>query len=218
MNRPWLEHYDAGVPASLEYPAGTLVDVLRATAAERPAHPALLFKGTTVSYGDLDRLSTAFAASLAEDGVRKGDRVGLLLPNCPQFLIAQFGIWKAGGVVVALNPIYTERELEPPLRNTGTEIVVTLTRFYPRLKAVQPRTHVRRVIATSIKEHLPAFMALLFTLFREKKEGHRIALAPGDAWFRHRIVGGTRQAAPDVSVSASAPAVILSSGGTTGTP
>ena len=89
MNRPWLDHYDDGVPASLTYPAGTLVDVLRATAAERPAHPALHFKGSTVSYGDLDRLRTAFAASLAADGVRKGDRVGLLLPNCPQFLIAQ---------------------------------------------------------------------------------------------------------------------------------
>jgi len=218
MNRPWLEHYDEGVPPSLDYPAGTLVDVLRATAAERPAHPALLFKGTTVSYGDLDRLSTAFAASLAADGVRKGDRVGLLLPNCPQFLIAQFGIWKAGGIVVALNPIYTERELEPPLRDTGTEIVVTLTRFYTRVKAVQPRTRVRRVIATSIKEHLPAVTALLFTLFREKKEGHRITLGPGDAWFRDRLAAGAREPAPDVTLSASDPAVILSSGGTTGTP
>ena len=119
MNRPWIAHYDESVPPSLAYPPGTLVDVLRATAAERPAHPALLFKGTTLSYKDLDRLSTAFAASLAADGVGKGDRVGLLLPNCPQFLIAQFGIWKAGGIVVALNPIYTERELELPLRRYG---------------------------------------------------------------------------------------------------
>jgi long-chain acyl-CoA synthetase len=119
LNRPWIEHYDEGVPPSLAYPPGTLVDVLRATAAERPAHPALLFKGTTLTYRNLDRLSTAFAAALAADGVRKGDRVGLLLPNCPQFLIAQFGIWKAGGIVVALNPIYTERELELPLKETG---------------------------------------------------------------------------------------------------
>ena len=86
MNRPWLEQYDEGVPPSLEYPHGTLVDVLRATATERPAHPAVLFKGTTLSYGNLDRLSTAFAATLAAEGVRKGDRVALLLPNCPQFL------------------------------------------------------------------------------------------------------------------------------------
>ena len=122
MNRPWLERYDEGVPPSLEYLSGTLVDVLRATAAERPTHPAVLFKGSTLSYSSLDRLSTAFAATLAAEGVRKGDRVGLLLPNCPQFLIAQFGIWKAGRIVVAVNPIYTERELELPLRETGTEV------------------------------------------------------------------------------------------------
>ena len=218
MNRPWLERYDEGVPPSLEYPPGTLVDVLRATAAERPTHPAVLFKGSTLSYSSLDRLSSAFAATLAAEGVRKGDRVGLLLPNCPQFLIAQFGIWKAGGIVVAVNPIYSERELELPLRETGTEVVVALTRLYSRAKAVQPHTRVRRVIATSIKEYLPPIVALLFTLFRERKEGHRITLAPGDAWFSHQLAAGAGKPAPDVKVSADDPAVILASGGTTGTP
>jgi long-chain acyl-CoA synthetase len=218
LNRPWIEHYDEGVPPSLAYPPGTLVDVLRATAAERPTHPALLFKGTTLSYRNLDRLSTAFAAALAADGVRKGDRVGLLLPNCPQFLIAQFGIWKAGGIVVALNPIYTEAELELPLKETGAEVIVTLTRFYARVKAVQPRTRLRRVIATSIKEHLPRIVALLFTLFREKKEGHRITLAQGDVWFTGLLTAGATGSAPTVTLSAEDPAVILASGGTTGTP
>jgi long-chain acyl-CoA synthetase len=218
INRPWLERYDEGVPPSLEYPSGTLVDVLRATAAERPAHPAVLFKGTTLSYATLDRLSTAFAATLAAEGVRKGARVALLLPNCPQFLIAQFGIWKAGGVVVAINPIYTEPELELPLRETGAEVLVALTRLYSRAKAVQPRTRVRRIIATNIKEYLPPIVALLFTLFREKKEGHRLTLAPGDAWFSHQLAAGAGKPAPDVTVSAEDPAVILASGGTTGTP
>ena len=218
LNRPWIDHYDEGVPPSLAYPPGTLVDVLRATAAERPAHPALLFKGTTLSYRDLDRLSNSFAAALAADGLRKGDRVALLLPNCPQFVIAQFGIWKAGGIVVALNPIYTERELELPLKEAGAEVIVALTRFYARVKAVQPRTRLRRVIATSIKEHLPAVIALLFTLFREKKEGHRITLAPGDAWFTARLAAGAAGPVPDITVSADDPAVILPSGGTTGTP
>jgi long-chain acyl-CoA synthetase len=218
MNRPWLEQYDEGVPPSLEYPHGTLVDVLRATAAERPVHPAVLFKGTTLSYGNLDRLSTAFAATLAAEGVRKGDRVALLLPNCPQFLIAQFAIWKAGGVVVALNPIYTEPELERPLRETGAEVLVALTRLYARAKAVQPRTRVRRIIATNIKEYFPPIVALLFTLLREKREGHRITLAPGDAWFRRQLAAGAGKPAPDVTVSANDPAVILASGGTTGTP
>jgi long-chain acyl-CoA synthetase len=218
IERPWIAHYDDGVPPSLAYPPGTLVDVLRATGAERPGHPAVLFKGAALTYGDLDRLSTAFAAALAADGVRPGDRVGLLLPNCPQFIVAQFGIWKAGAIVVALNPTYTERELELPLRETGVEVLVALTRFYARVKAVQPRTPVRRVIATNIKEYLPRLTSLLFTVFRERKEGHRITLARGDAWFTGVIAAGTGQRAPTVTVSADDRAVILASGGTTGTP
>jgi long-chain acyl-CoA synthetase len=218
IKRPWIANYDADVAPSLTYPPGTLLDVLRATAAERPDHPALLFRGATVTYRALDRLSTAFAASLARDGVRKGDRVALLLPNCPQFVIAQFGVWKAGGIVVALNPMYTEPELERPLRDTAAKLVVALTRFYGRVKAAQPRTSVRRVVATNIKEYLPRLTALLFTLFRERKEGHRIRLDGGDAWFREMVSAGMAATPPVVDVAASDPAVILSSGGTTGTP
>lgn len=219
INRPWLAHYDEGIPASLHpYPEGTLIDVVRAATRERPRHPALLFKGATVTLEELERSSDAFAASLAADGVRKGDRVALLLPNCPQFVIAQLGIWKAGGVVVPLNPTYTEPELEGPLRESGAEVVVALTRFYTRVKALQPRTAVRRVIAANIKEYLPRWLSLLFTLFKEKKEGHRIRLAPGDWWFLETLSRGRSQPAPVVQLSGSDPAVILSSGGTTGTP
>ena len=105
--------------------------------------------------------------------------MALLLPNCPQFAIAQFALWKLGAVVVALNPIYTEHELVPPLVNTRARIVVALTKFYDRIKAAQPHTGVELVVATNIKEYLPPVMALLFTLFKEKKEGHRITLAAG---------------------------------------
>src|SRR5688572_7044924 len=117
--------------------------------------PALLFKGASLSYSALESQSNAFAAGLASLGVRPGDRVAVLLPNCPQFMIAQFGIWKAGAIVVALNPIYTERELELALASTGAMLVVALTPFYQRIKTIQARTSVRLVIATSIKEYLP---------------------------------------------------------------
>jgi long-chain acyl-CoA synthetase len=218
-SQPWLRHYDEGVPASLApYPDLTLVDLLRSTARERPHHPALLFKGASLSYGELDRLSDRFAAALAADGVVPGDRVALLMPNCPQFVIAELGIWKAGGVVVALNPTHTERELERPLLEADARIVVVLTRFYQRVKAVQRTTHVRRIIATNIKEYLPPLTALLFTLFRERKEGHRIRLAAGDQWFRSVLREGARHPAPAVRVTPDDPAVLLGSGGTTGTP
>jgi long-chain acyl-CoA synthetase len=219
ISRPWLEHYDEGIPASLHpYPEGTLLDVVAAAARERPDHPSLLFKGTTVTLGELERASDAFAAVLAADGVKKGDRVALVLPNSPQFVIAQLGAWKAGAVVVALNPMYTERELEQKLRDTGAEVVVVLTRFYDRVKAVQGHTAVRRVIAANIKEYLPWLLALLFTLFKEKKEGHRITLAEGDWWFPQVLARGRDLPVPTTRPSADDPAVILSSGGTTGTP
>src|SRR5687767_5829356 len=153
-----------------------------------------------MTYGELDGQSTAFAAALAELGVRKGDRVALVLPNCPQFFVAEFGVWKAGGVVVALNPTYTDRELERALIATGAETVVVLTPFYNRAKSVQSSTKVRRVVATSIKEYLPPALRVLFTLFKEKKEGHRITLSGGDFWFQDLLKGQRDAKRPAVSV------------------
>ncbi|HSR27879.1 MAG TPA: AMP-binding protein, partial [Actinomycetes bacterium] len=93
----WLEHYDQGIPETLApYPARTLLDDVADAAAERPGAPALLFKGRTVTHGELEAHSGAFAAALAGLGVARGDRVALLLPNCPQFLICELGAWKAG--------------------------------------------------------------------------------------------------------------------------
>ena len=194
------------------------MDYLDALARENSNATALLFKGGSVSYGQLDRESTAFAAALQVLGVRKGDRVGILLPNCPQFFVAEFGIWKAGAIVVAVNPTYSERELEQVFDATRTETVVTLTPFYQRLKTVQARAGVKRVIATSIKEYLPTALRLLFTLFKEAKEGHRITLADGDFWLQELLASHRNAQRPDVAVSPADRAVILSSGGTTGTP
>jgi long-chain acyl-CoA synthetase len=217
--KPWLAHYDSDVRPSLApYPDKTLVDYLDALARTKGSATGLLFKGRAVSYGQLDRASNAFAAALRDLGVRKGDRVAVLLPNCPQFLIAEFGTWKAGAIVVAVNPTYSEREIEQVLDSTRTETVVTLTPFYQRVKAVQGRTGVKRVIATSIKEYLPPLLRLLFTLFKERKEGHRLTLTGGDHWFQDLLASHRDAVRPDVTISPDDRAVILSSGGTTGTP
>ena len=219
MRRPWLSQYDDGVPATLApYPERTLVDYLADAARERPNDPALLFKGATVTYAQLDRLSDACAAAFASLGVARGDRVALLLPNCPQFLIAEFGAWKLGAIVSPLNPIYTEHELEPPLKEQGVETIVTLTRFYPRIKRVQARTPLRRVIATNIKEYFPAHLRLLFTLFRETRDGDRVRLAPGDHDFAHLLLVNRDRRIPRAAIAPSDPAILLMSGGTTGTP
>jgi len=216
MAAPWTRQYDPEVPPSLApYPAKTLVDYLRENATARPNAPAILFKGRSISNAELDRLSDRFAASLAEDGVEKGDRVALLLPNSPQFVIAEFGAWKAGATVLPLNPLYTGTELVEPLKTAEIDVVVTLTPFYGRLKQLQKETPVRRIIATSIKEYLPPLLRVLFTLFKEKKGGHRIALQPGDAWFQDRL---RRDAPAKAGPSPEDPAIMLMSGGTTGEP
>jgi long-chain acyl-CoA synthetase len=218
MAAPWTRHYDPEVPPSLApYPAKTLVDYVRESANERPDAPAIFFKGITLSNGDLDRLSDRFAASLVAAGLRKGDRVALILPNCPQFLIAEIGAWKAGATVLPLNPLYTGGELRQPLTSAGVEIVVTLTPFYARLKDIQRDTCVKRIIATSIKEYLPPLLRALFTVLKEKKGGHRIALEPGDLWFQD-CLKGAGSAGLQPSPSPDDPAIMLMSGGTTGLP
>jgi long-chain acyl-CoA synthetase len=216
---PWFSHYDEGVPRTLvPYPERTLLDYIADAARERPNHPALLFKGSNITYAELEKLSNAFAAALTGLDIKKGDRVALLLPNCPQFIIAELGAWKVGATVFPLNPIYTEHELEGPLLNCAPETIITLTLFYKRIKSIQSNTKLKRVIATNIKEFLPPVLRLLFTLVKEKKEGHRINLQPGDLWFSDLLKAKRPVSRLNVSISPDDPAVILLSGGTTGTP
>jgi long-chain acyl-CoA synthetase len=217
--KPWLAQYDSDVPQTLQpYPDRTLLDYLDDLARDHAHKPALLFKGATMTYGQLQAESNAFAAALVEIGVRPRDRVAVIVPNSPQFFVAEIGAWKAGAIVVPLNPIYSERELEVALDATRAETVVALTLFYKRVKAVQGRTHVKRIIASSIKEYLPPLLRVLFTIFKEKKEGHRVAINNGDFWMRDLLKRHRESVRPNVTVRPSDPAVILSSGGTTGTP
>jgi long-chain acyl-CoA synthetase len=214
---PWLAHYDNGVPATLApYPNRTLLDYVADVARTHPDRPALLFKGARITYGELEGLSDACAAALAELGVRRADRVALLLPNCPQFVIVELAVWKLAAIVAPLNPVYTDHELEAPLLEHGIETIVTLTRFYSRVKRIQPRTSIRRVMATHIKAFFPRGLRLLFTLLREKREGDRIELADGDCDLDAMIRRYRGRPAPQVDVTPSDPAILLMSGGTTG--
>jgi long-chain acyl-CoA synthetase len=216
MNKPWLAHYDEGVPATIgEYPNKTLVDFVAERARSSPDKAALIFKGKRLSYAEIDRASDAFARGLREIGVKEGDRVALVLPNAPQFVIAELAVWKLGAIIAPQNPIYTERELQESLGATTPETMIVLTPFYERVKRIQSNTSLKRVIATNIKEYLPGVLRVLFTLVKEKKEGHRIELREGDYWFQDLMKDGapvTSQATPDKG------AVVLMSGGTTGTP
>jgi len=217
--KPWLKHYEPGLPHTLRpYPEQTLLDVMSDTVRQRPDHTALIFKGARMSYARLEQLTNAFGAALVAQGVRKGDRVALLLPNSPQSIIAQLGVWKAGAIVCPLNSLYTPRELEAALNEIGAETVITLTRFYGKIKALQARTSVRRVIATNIKEYLPAHLRVLYTLAKEAKEGDRVSLQPGDLWWGDLLRQHADAPRPAVPLAIDDPAILLFSGGTTGIP
>ncbi len=215
----WLKNYDPGVPHSLEpYPEKTLIDCLDEAVAEHPDYTMLLFKDARLSYGEVQKLSDEFAAALFALGVNKGDRVALIMPNIPQAIICRWGAWKVGAVLVHLNPLYTDGELEHALNDSSACTVVVMTTFYNQLKRLQPRTEVKQVIATSIKEYLPPALRVLFTLFLERSGGHHIELQQGDMWMQDLLKKHAGAARPDVKVLPTDYALILFSGGTTGTP
>jgi long-chain acyl-CoA synthetase len=214
----WLQGYDEGVPHTLEpYPDRTLLDYLSEAARNWPDRPALLFKGSKISYGRLEKESDSLAAAFVAIGIKPDDRVALCLPNCPQFLIAEFAAWKAGAIACPFNPTYSDREMGEVLRATGAETVVVLNRFYDKVKGVQD-TSLKRIVATNIKEYLPPLLRIAYTLLKEEKEGDRIVLQNGDYRFTDLVRRFKRVSRPAVSVTPDDPAVILMSGGTTGTP
>ncbi len=216
--RPWLANYDTDVPQTLvPYPERTLLDYVGDHARDHAHDPGLIFEGKRISWGELDRLSNAFAAALVELGVVAGDRVALILPNCPQFLIAELGAWKVGALVAPLNPVYIEQELATLLASSGAKIVVVLTRYYERLKSFQARTAVTTVIATNIKEYLKPLTRLLFTAFKEKEEGDRVELRDGDLAFSE-LLHRDDPPTPATHAQPDDDATILPSGGTTGIP
>jgi long-chain acyl-CoA synthetase len=218
-NRPWLAHYDSTVPQTLApYPDQTLLDVVRQRATERPDAVALRFEGARTTYRELIEQAESFAHALEERGVKRGDRVALLLPNSPQFIIAELGAWMAGALVAPMNPTYPDDEMGALLERAGATVAVVLAPFYERLKAAQPRTTVRHVIIAYVRDALPFPKSLLFRLFKERHEGH--GTPPRDKDERMQEVldahRGTRPSA--VAPRSADSAVLLPSGGTTGTP
>ena len=149
MEKPWLAHYEKEVPHTIDYPKIPLHRTLEDSAAKYPDQTAIklvlrymgpLTMGATLSYRQLLDQVNRFAAGLAALGVKKGDRVALMLPNLPQFVISFYGALKLGAIVVNTNPTYTAREIEHQFSDAGAETVVLLSAFYSKLKEVQANT------------------------------------------------------------------------------
>jgi long-chain acyl-CoA synthetase len=163
-NRPWLDFYERGVPHSLSYPETTLGNVLAKTAERFPDRAALLFYGRKISYRELDTLANRFAHALSSLGIRKDDRVALMLPNIPQMVISYYGALRTGAVAVPTNPLYREHELEVQLKNSGAETLVAVDMFYPVIAPVLPKTAVKHLILCNIKDYLPFPLNLLYPI------------------------------------------------------
>ena len=215
-DKPWLSRYDPGVPQHIEYPPVPLFWFLEEAARKYPTHACTVFKGARISYRKMNHLTDRLAAGLVSLGVKKGDRVGIFMPNSPQFVMAFFAILKAGGVVVATNPLYTPREIEHQLNDSGVQVMFVMSNFYNTLKQVQPNTGLKTLIVSNIKETLPAVLRFLFTLSSEKKDGHRVNLQMGDTWMKTLIGRNPARERHPVSVGPDDVALFQYSGGTTG--
>jgi len=217
LERPWFAYYDQWVPKRLEYPEVPLQHFLSASAKKYPDREAIIFLGARLTYRVLDEAANRFAVALVDRGLMKGDRVSLFLPNCPQMVIAYYGTLRAGGVVVSTSPLYSPNELEHQLNDSGAQTIVALSKLYPLVKEVAPRTGLKRIIVTNIKEYFPPVLRLLFTILKEKKEGHRVAIErhAGTELFLD-VLASAPARRPSVEVSPDDPALLQYTGGTTG--
>ena len=215
-DRPWLKFYDPGVPHHIDVPPLPLHRLLETSARDYGSRPCSIFKGRAVTYAEMDELTDRLAGGLTALGVKKGDPVGILMPNSAQFVMAFYGVLKAGGVVVATNPLYTAREVEYQLNDAGIEVMLVMSNFYGLVQAVRPRTRLRQIIVTNIKEYLPAHLRALFTLFKEKKGGHRASLSDEDVWLQDLLARHSRRDRPTLELGPEDVALFQYSGGTTG--
>src|SRR5262245_40557886 len=185
MSAPWTRFYEEGVPATIDYPSWTLPDLLDHSADEYPNQAALTFfvdpklPPSRMTYRALRDATLRFATALYQLGVRKGDRVAIMLPNCPEFPIAFFGLLRLGAIAVNTNPLYVSRELKSQLNDSGSETIVLLDQFVPRLEEIGRDTKVKRVIVTDVAGSIGfPFRQLVHLVQRKHGEYVKVKAAP----------------------------------------
>ncbi|MGG0788002.1 long-chain-fatty-acid--CoA ligase [Peribacillus simplex] len=170
-NKPWQAIYPEQIPAVLSYEDKPLYSFLKESAEEFPDKVSIHFQGKELTFREVHESALKFAAYLKSIGLQKGERVAVMLPNCPQGVIGFFGILMAGGVVVQTNPTYTERELEYQMKDSGAKIILAMDILFPRVAAVASRTDIEHIIVTAIKEYLPFPKNLIYPFIQKKQYG-----------------------------------------------
>ncbi|MEN6464265.1 MAG: long-chain fatty acid--CoA ligase [Syntrophaceae bacterium] len=171
FERVWHKSYAPGVPTEIDYEKITMAEALSRSARDYPNVPAMIYMGRQITFRELDRLVNRFARALKSLGVKKGDKVAMLLPNIPQVMIANFAVFRIGAASAMNNPLYTERELTHQLNDQDAEVLVTLDLLMPRVRKIRAQTGIRTVIACHINDYLPFPRKQLFPYV--KKEMYR---------------------------------------------
>lgn len=204
--KPWLKHYDFWVPAEFNVPNQSLYQILQLASVSYREKPAFAFLGAQLNYGEfksrVDRLATALAAL----GIVKGDRVGIMLPNCPQYPISFFAIIKLGAIVVNINPIYTPREVEMVAKDSALRIIIAMDLLAPIILGVKPKTSIEQIITTSLLEY--------------SATPEKAPPAPDGTLSLHALIAETKEIVhPDVKIDPGEDIAVLQyTGGTTGVP
>jgi long-chain acyl-CoA synthetase len=202
--RPWLKHYDYWVREHMNYPRRPLHEILRIAAVEVPDHPATAFLGARLTFREIKEQADKLASALAHLGIRQHDRVGIMLPNCPQYLVAAFATLRLGAVVVNVNPLYTPREILVVAEDSGMRALLTLDVLAPAALSVREQTSIENVIITSLAEYSAAAAP--------------VAAITGTLRLADVLAGIEEPDCPPVEIEPDDVAVLQYTGGTTGVP
>lgn len=229
MEKVWLQSYESQISGEITFPEMTLADVLAESARKYPYNTATNFVlsylaggrvtvGGKMTYRKLQEMVDRFATALYQLGVRKGDRVALMLPNSPHFVISFFAAAKIGAIVVNNNPTYTSRELKHQLVDSGAETIILLNIFYPRLREVQADTPIKRVIVAHVFDTL-SFPSSTLVKAKQKRSDDWVDVRPEhDIFFFQRLLEKYGPTPPKSDVTPNDVALFQYTGGTTGLP
>jgi len=206
MDRPWLKSYEPGVPHHIQYPDVPLHHLLDDAVRDFPEREAIIFQSRKITYRQLGEEVANTASGLAQRGLKKGERMAIMLPNCPQYVVAYYAILKIGGIVVNVSPMYVERELEFQLKDAEVQIILAMRDFYPRLEAVRKKVPLKTIILMDLREKGG----------KETRKKSKTGIAKGVYDYAELLEIGRRMPPPSVKVDPDEVALLQYTGGTTG--
>ena len=177
-NQPWFKHYPPEIPKSIVYDQKSLHEYLLDTGNKYKEKKALHFMGKNITYGQLLSEVKKMAAFFQESGLKKGDRVAVMLPNCPQGVISYYGALLAGGTVVQVNPLYTERELKYQLKDSGASFIICLDILLPRVSAIRKETDLQHVVVTRVADYLPFPKNVVYPFIQKREYNMVVKVTP----------------------------------------